>query len=89
MSRQADPLYSLKELSEIYGASADTFRAWISNGELSAVNLSRDPSSRRPRFAVRQSSLDKFFASRETGEAIEARKTRRAVARREPYERIV
>jgi len=85
----ADPFFSLKELAETYGASVETFRAWIASGELQAINLSRNPSSKKPRFAVRQSALDSFFESRETSEAAEVRKQKRDRLRNKPFERLV
>jgi len=80
-----DKLLTIPELVEIYGATAETFRAWIATGELKAINLSRKPKSKRPRYVVRQSDLEQFFRDRETP----ARSERRAEVRKTPYERII
>tara|TARA_R100000808_G_C2089653_1_gene110522 strand:+ start:335 stop:595 length:261 start_codon:yes stop_codon:yes gene_type:complete len=83
----SDKLLSIQDLADEYGASAETFRAWIRNGELKAVNMSRSTKSKRPRFMVRESDLEEFFEKRTTADV--DRPARRAKFRRKPYERIV
>ena len=41
----SDKLLSIQDLADEYGASAETFRAWIRNGELKAVKMSRSTKS--------------------------------------------
>ena len=83
----ADVLFTLPELADTYGASVDTWRSWIQSGELKAVNMSKSMASKKPRFMVKQSELDKFFTLRQTG--TEARTQRRKKYRSTPVERHV
>lgn len=83
----SDKLYSIQDLADQYGATAATFRAWIRSGELKAVNVSRNQKSKRPRYMVRQSDLEKFFEDRTTADV--DRPARRAQFRRTPFERLV
>ncbi len=60
--------YSLPELAEECAVSPRTIEAWIASGELRAINVSRNRSSRKPRLRVLQSDLDAFFAGRATNQ---------------------
>ena len=44
--------------------SPDTVLAWIARGALSAINASRDPRSRKPRWRVSPDDLEAFLGTR-------------------------
>lgn len=58
--------YSLAEIAESLGVHARTVEAWISAGELRAVNVSRSRDSQKPRLRVTDSELQRFIESRST-----------------------
>lgn len=55
---------SVRDVCERYGVSTDTVLGWIRSGELRAVNVSRRPGSRRPRWRVSATALEAFEALR-------------------------
>jgi excisionase family DNA binding protein len=61
--------YTLAELAEQYTVSLRTVETWVASGELRAVNVSRDRTSRKPRLRVLQCDLDAFLAGRATDAA--------------------
>jgi excisionase family DNA binding protein len=58
---------SIHDIAERCGVSERTVRAWIRAGELKALNMSRTPGSRRPRWRVTQAALEAFEATRIAG----------------------
>lgn len=56
--------HDLKNVSAKYGVSVSTVSSWICNGELAAVNVSRNPASRKPRWRVTDEALAEFEKSR-------------------------
>lgn len=56
----------LPEVAEALGVSSRTVGYWIATGALRAVNLSRDPRSRKPRWRVLADDLERFLAARST-----------------------
>jgi len=58
--------YSLTETAEFFGVNPRTVEAWISAGELRAVNVSRNRNSQKPRLRVTDSELQRFIESRST-----------------------
>jgi excisionase family DNA binding protein len=56
--------FTIREIAERCGVSVRTVRAWIRAGELKAVNMSRTPGSRKPRWRISQAALDAFEALR-------------------------
>jgi excisionase family DNA binding protein len=67
---------TVKEAATKLEVSPSTIRQWITTGEIRAVNLSRDPGSRKPRMRITQEELDKFLLRRSTQPPVKA--TRRA-----------
>lgn len=61
--------WKLEEVAEQLGVSLRTVQTWVDNGELRAVNVSRDPKSKRPRLRVRLLDLDAFLARRTSAPA--------------------
>jgi hypothetical protein len=56
--------YFVRDISERHGVSEQTVLAWIASGELRALNVSRRPDGKRPRWRVTQAALDVFEAAR-------------------------
>jgi transposase len=59
--------HTIHNIAEHCGVSERTVRAWIRAGDLKALNMSRTPSSRRPRYRVTQAALEAFEATRAAG----------------------
>jgi excisionase family DNA binding protein len=59
--------HQIRDIAERCGVSERTVRAWIRAGELKAINLSRTPGSRRPRYRVTQAAIEAFEATRAAG----------------------
>jgi excisionase family DNA binding protein len=59
--------FAIHEIAERCGVSVRTVRAWIRAGELKAINVSRKPGSRKPRYRITQTALDAFEAARTSG----------------------
>lgn len=68
---------SLDEVGELHDVSTRTVEWWVANGELRAINVSRDPKSKKPRLRVLQVDLDKFLAARSTDAAALQKRPRR------------
>jgi excisionase family DNA binding protein len=56
--------YTVREIAERWGISVHTVLAWIRANELKAVNVSRTPNGRKPRWRITQAALDAFEAAR-------------------------
>jgi excisionase family DNA binding protein len=69
--------FNIRQIAARCGVSVRTVRAWIRAGELKAVNLSRTPGSRKPRWRVTQAALDAFLALRtSSGPAARTKRTK-------------
>lgn len=55
---------SVVAVAKRYGVTEETVLVWIRSGELQAVNVSRNPHSRRPRWLISQAALDAFELKR-------------------------
>lgn len=60
----SDTYLSPADIAERLKVSTDTVSAWIARGELPAVNASRNPKSRKPRWRVSPDDLEAFMAAR-------------------------
>ncbi|MGE0375499.1 MAG: helix-turn-helix domain-containing protein [Planctomycetaceae bacterium] len=58
--------YTIKQIAGLAGVHPRTVRAWIDEGELRAVNLSRSRTSAKPRLRILESDWQAFLASRTT-----------------------
>jgi excisionase family DNA binding protein len=72
--------FSIRQIAQQCGVSVRTVRAWIRAGELKAVNMSRTPGSRKPRWRVTQAALDAFLALRTSRPSAPAPRSRRKTA---------
>jgi excisionase family DNA binding protein len=59
-----DTTYTVEQIAQRYGVSTATVTAWITAGELRAVNVSRSRSSRKPRYRITAAALEAFEAAR-------------------------
>jgi hypothetical protein len=59
--------YDIKTIAARYQCSPSTVSAWIANGELRAVCVSRSASSRKPRWRITDAALSEFEARRAAG----------------------
>ncbi len=76
--------HTLEAISKHLGVSLRTVQEWISAGELRAINVSRNRSSRKPRLRVLDSDLEAFLAGRAVGaEQPRTRRRRRATSTRQ------
>ena len=55
---------SVHDLTERYGVSEGTVLQWIRSGELRAVNVSRRPGSKKPRWRITAEALATFELAR-------------------------
>lgn len=55
------------EVAKDWGISVRTVFDWINSGRLRAVNVSRNPRSRRPRYRIDPADLQDFERTREVG----------------------
>lgn len=69
--------YTLADIAELLGVSVRTVETWIAARELRAVCVSRDRTSRRPRWRVVQTDLDAFMAGRATDQGADRQPRRR------------
>jgi hypothetical protein len=60
-------------LAKKWGIHPDKVRKWIASGELRAMNLGTDPNG-RPRYRILIDEVERFEASRSTGQQEEADK---------------
>ncbi len=58
--------HSISEVADLFTVSARTVEQWIARGELRALNVSRNVTSRKPRLRVTLADLDSFMAMRST-----------------------
>lgn len=56
--------YTVEEIAEKLSVDARTVRNWITNGELRAVNVSRNRESRKPRLRVMDDDVTSFLTLR-------------------------
>lgn len=77
--------FSIDEISELLGVSGETVRAWIARGELVAVNVSLNRSSRKPRYRIRESDLSVFLEGRATWQQKPQRRSKSPVGRIPQY----
>ncbi|AMV23763.1 Helix-turn-helix domain protein [Gemmata sp. SH-PL17] len=57
-------MLTVPEVAKKFGVSEATVLAWITRGELKAVNVSRSARSKRPRWRISQAALEAFEAAR-------------------------
>jgi excisionase family DNA binding protein len=55
---------TIPEVAERFRVSPRTVVSWIASGELRAVDATRRPQSKKPRFRVTQAALDSFELAR-------------------------
>jgi transposase len=55
------------DIMKRFGVGRGTVKAWIAANELRAVNVSREPGSRRPRWWITPEALAAFEATRTAG----------------------
>ena len=65
---------TLTQVAEKYDAPVARVRAWIKNGELVAVDVSRKAGSRKPRYVVTEAALADFERSRSTRPAVKVKR---------------
>ncbi|WP_171473414.1 helix-turn-helix domain-containing protein [Frigoriglobus tundricola] len=58
------PALTVRDAAERFGVGPATVLAWIRAGELPAVNVSRSPRSKKPRWRVSEAALAAFEARR-------------------------
>jgi excisionase family DNA binding protein len=63
----ADTAFTVAQVAERLGVSEGVVLSWIAAGELKAVNVSRSPRPRRPRWRVTAGQLEAFEAGRTSG----------------------
>jgi excisionase family DNA binding protein len=56
----AGPPYTVRDLCERYGVGAGTVLAWIASREMQAINISRRPGSKKPRWRITAEALEAF-----------------------------
>jgi|GEM_PF-1092265 len=56
--------FSLEEIAEKLSVDARTVRSWIANGELRAVNVSRNQQSKKPRLRIMEDDVTNFLTLR-------------------------
>ena len=59
-------MLTVAAVAECFGVTQATVLAWIHAGELKAVNVSRSPGAKRPRWRVTQAALAAFETARRT-----------------------
>lgn len=69
--------YTLQEFADHLGVHIQTVRDWIRSGQLAATNVSRNPSSRRPRYRITQKAAEAFEATRTASTQPVRRRSRR------------
>jgi excisionase family DNA binding protein len=55
---------TVARVAERYGVTEGTVLAWISSGELKALNVGRKPGAKKPRWRVSETALEAFEAAR-------------------------
>jgi hypothetical protein len=70
-------MFTVEAIRQRYQVTEATVLGWIKAGELRAINVGRNPGSRRPRWRISQAALDDFEAVRTTGAPVQQRKNRR------------
>jgi hypothetical protein len=56
--------FTVRDISGRYAVSVHTVLAWIANGQLRAVNVSRRLGAKKPRWRVTQQALEQFEFTR-------------------------
>jgi excisionase family DNA binding protein len=56
--------YTVSEAAELLGTDQETILAWIHNGNLTAVNVSRQLNCKRPSWRIAESELGRTLLSR-------------------------
>jgi hypothetical protein len=60
------PPLTVRQVKERYSVTVRTVLAWIALGQLRAIDVSRQPGSKKPRWRVTQEALDRFEELRGT-----------------------
>jgi hypothetical protein len=78
------PLLTRKQIATRWRVDVDAVSALIASKQLPAVNVARDPKSKRPTWRIRPEDLEAFELRRMTGTNSPAtrRKTKRPTARK-------
>jgi len=69
--------FNVQDIARRFAVSTSTVSAWIANGELPAVNVSRSPSSLKPRWRISEQSLSEFEQRRASSPSPAPRATTR------------
>ena len=51
---------SVRDVCERFGVSEHTVLTWVRSGQLRAVNVSRRPDAKKPRWRITQEALEAF-----------------------------
>jgi hypothetical protein len=57
-------MFTIHDIRQRYGVTIQTVLGWIRSGELRAVNVSRHPESRKPRWRISEEALAEFERDR-------------------------
>lgn len=68
--------FTVKQAAETLGIEEENVLAAIHSGELSAVNVAKNPKGQRPRWRIAESSLGRFLLSRRNAAAPQPPKPR-------------
>lgn len=69
------PFLTPEQVAERYGVGVGRVIGWIRRGELTGLNLSGSPRSKRPQYRISAEALDKFEAGRIAGPRTVKRRT--------------
>jgi excisionase family DNA binding protein len=56
--------FSVKDICERFAVGEHSVLAWISSGDLRAINVGRKPGAKKPRWRITEEALEAFELSR-------------------------
>lgn len=77
-------MFTVRDLTNRFGVGERTILLWVASGQLKAVNVARNPRSKRPSWRFREADVSAFEAVRTGGPVEQPSRHRKRAAESAP-----